>query len=70
MWKRRAKPARSGLSKSLYETNGNRPLKLGLLRHLAKLAGIEDELKRNEPPAGRGDCGYLTTTFVPTLTRL
>jgi predicted RNA binding protein YcfA (HicA-like mRNA interferase family) len=24
---------------------GNRPLKLGLLRHLAKLANIEDELK-------------------------
>jgi hypothetical protein len=45
MWKRRAKPARSGFSKSLYETNGNRPLKLGLLRHLAKLAGIKDELK-------------------------
>jgi predicted RNA binding protein YcfA (HicA-like mRNA interferase family) len=25
--------------------HGNRPLKLGLLRHLAKLANIEDELK-------------------------
>ena len=24
--------------------HGNRPLKIGLLRHLAKLAGIEDEL--------------------------
>ena len=25
--------------------HGNRPLKLGLLRHLAKLANIEDEFK-------------------------
>jgi predicted RNA binding protein YcfA (HicA-like mRNA interferase family) len=35
----------SSIARLSIPIHGNRPLKVGLLRHLAKLANIEDELK-------------------------